>query len=176
MSKSGMRMTPKTTGTKRINKTQRLAWPEAARQAYGEIVRLHKLLTADITISIERGTQKRNKFVVAEFAPYIKEGAREIMACCQQICDLWPKKRGRYPKWYTDTEEIQMIVAEILNLAEKLGPAIEENKLISLQGYCEGLHEESLSLGAILRDNPYRSELDPWVEVVDFVKEAFEAS
>lgn len=167
---------PKTTGTKRLNKTQRLPWPEIARQPYGEIVRLHKVLTADITISIERGTRKRNKFVVAEFAGYIKESAEGVKRCCQEICELLPEKRGRgrFPRWYTSTEEVQGIAMELLSLVEKMRPAIEQNKLISLKGYCEALQEEVLKIAVILKNNPYRSEVNPWIEVVDFVEKAFE--
>jgi hypothetical protein len=115
---------------------------------------------ADITVSIERGLKQRNKFVVAELVPFIAESTGGIGSACQQISGLLPQsRRGRFPRWFTTTLEIQAIVLDIQdNLLERIEPALARNELIYLRGVYDCLKAEAQKIKGLLLDNPYRTD------------------
>lgn len=165
-----MSRTEKTT----VNRYQ--PWPEEAKEPYQELERLLEVLMADITVSIERGLKQRNKFVVAELAPFVSESVSGIGAACQHICGLLPdNRRGRFPRWFTSTLEIQAIIIDIqANLLEVIEPALSRNELIYLRGVYDCLKTEAGKIKSLLAENPYRTDSDALAEAARIVNREWE--
>lgn len=174
MSKTGA-----TTIMAKRKKVKRLQpWPPEAYGPYQDIIRLHKLLTDDISTSINRGTRSpvRNKFVLEALIDFILEDCQLLEQACQVIIDIFEDKegqRGQPPKWYTLTGDIQDNASEIFELARKVKPALRANRLVYLVDVYDQMKVEVDQIEALLNVYPYRSRPVALEQAADIVNETW---
>jgi hypothetical protein len=147
-------------------------WPSGVYSQYLAVAKRQDVILAMAEVSLREGAEEQNKEVIRRMVPLILTRAREIIECCKQIAELLPEDRkGRYPRWYTVTLDIQ---ARAMNIADRANEIVKKNlqrnEIVYIGSVLRVILAETNEIKALLEANPYKPGLEIWEDVL---KEAF---
>src|SRR5262245_58291554 len=96
-------------------------WPSNAYRQYLDIAKRQDVITSMADVSLREGIEEQGKEVIRRLVPLIQVRANEIIERCKAILEMLPEDRkGRYPRWYTVTLDIQTRAITIAEKSEEI--------------------------------------------------------
>lgn len=147
-------------------------WPAGAYRPYLDIAKRQDVIVDMANVSLREGVGEQNKEVIKRLAPIILTRANEIIGYCKEIAELLPEDRkGRYPRWYTATLDIEARAENIVDKAnEIIKRCLLRNEIVYIGSILRVILAEANEIKTLLEANPYKLGLEIWEDVL---KEAF---
>lgn len=147
-----------------------IPWPEASLLPYQEISRRLPKLDA-IILTCQEGSQERNKELLRRLLRLAYDRSRRIEESCLEITRLLPRvRKGREPKWYQITLDIQALVQDIISLCEDINQALKSNEFIYIDTLLKCIKAKVDQMNRLLAQHPHAgggTDLAIWEETIN---------
>lgn len=153
-----------------------IPWPTGTWGPYQEIARRLPKLEA-MVMTCQEGSQEHNKELVRRLLRLIYDRSRRIEESCKEIAKMLPgSRKGREPKWYQITLDIQANILDIISLVEEINGALRSGEFIYTDKLLECIKLKVDQIGKLLEEHPHAGSSKPdkpgpdpvvWGEAVD---------